>query len=225
MLGIHSMCRLGLAGIFMFVANGANATQDNGWRTLFNGEDLSGWEMVGPGEFKVEDGSLVTYGGMGLLYYEPEMIGDAEIRVVYQEMGEKDNSGVFIRIAVKPTTPWHAVNQGYEVQIDRHADSWHRTGVLYSMTEAMAEIPESEDGWNTMIIRLDGDRTVVTVNGAVITDFTEGDSVPPRSSITEPARGPRPRAGYIGLQNHDNNSRVAFRDISVRPLESSDGPE
>jgi hypothetical protein len=211
---LHLVLMFGLGACAMNMSL-AESTE---WRPLFNGEDLTGWKMVGPGEFRVEDGCLVTYGGMGLLFYEPETVGDAELRVVYKETGERDNSGVFIRIAVEPETPWHAVNQGYEVQIDNNADSMHRTGVLYSMTEAKAEVPETEDGWNTMIIRLEGDRTVVTVNGALITDFTEGEPVPPRKSITEPARGPRPQRGYIGLQNHDKNSRVLFREISVRPL-------
>jgi hypothetical protein len=223
MRAVHVKHILGLALMGWTMTAGSTFAEDAQWRPLFNGEDLTGWKMVGPGEFRVEEGCLVTYGGMGLLYYEPETIGNAEIRVVYKETGERDNSGVFVRIASEPTTPWHAVNQGYEVQIDGQADSWHRTGVLYSMTEAMAEVPEAEDGWNTMIIRLEGDRTVVTVNGAVITDFTEGDPVPPRTSITQPARGPRPEAGFIGLQNHDRDSRVLFREISVRTLDRSPG--
>ncbi len=195
-----------------------NTTVTAPWKPLFNGKDLSGWKMTGPGEFKVEDGVLVTYGGMGLLWFTEEKIGNAEIKVVYQETTDVDNSGVFIRVGAEPKNPWYAVNQGYEVQIDNDADSWHRTGVLYSMTEAKAEVPAPDGEWSTMIIRLDGDRTHVTVNGAVITDFTEGDPVPPRESITEPARGPRATEGYIGLQNHDANSKVRFKEISVRPI-------
>lgn len=208
----------------MFLLAACAATQASAedpateWRPLFNGTDLTGWKQVGPGEFKVEDGALVTYGGMGLLYYPEETFGNCEIRVVFKETTDVDNSGVFIRIGVEPKNPWYAVNQGYEVQIDHDADSWHRTGVLYSMTEAKAEIPAPEGEWSTMIIRMEGDRTVVTVNGAVITDFVEGTPVPERKSISEPARGPRPQQGYIGLQNHDAKSKVIFKDISVRPI-------
>jgi len=42
-----------------------------GWTQLFNGKDLDGWEMTGPGRFVVEDGMMKTEGGMGLLYYKP----------------------------------------------------------------------------------------------------------------------------------------------------------
>ncbi len=36
----------------------------------------------------------------------------------------------------------------------------------------------------------------------------------------DPARGPRPQSGYIGLQNHDHNSVVFFKEVSVRSLPS-----
>jgi hypothetical protein len=29
-------------------------------------------------------------------------------------------------------------------------------------------------------------------------------------------RGPRPNAGYFGLQNHDQSSVVYFREVSVK---------
>lgn len=174
--------------------------------------------MTGPGEFKVEDGALVTYGGMGLLWYEKEKIGNAELRVVYKEDGDDDNSGVFIRIAVEPKNPWYAVNQGYEVQIDQTDDEWHRTGTLYGFTKALADVVIPEDGWNTMIIRMEGLRTTVSVNGVLITDFTEGQEVPGRGKLSDAVRGPRPESGYIGLQNHSKTDRVLFRDISVRPI-------
>lgn len=203
----------------------SNAEEAGEWRQLFNGEDLSGWEMTGPGEFKVEDGALATYGGMGLLWYPEEKFGNVELKVVYKETGPEDNSGVFIRIAEPPKNPWYAVNQGYEVQIDQTDDEWHRTGVLYSFTRAEQEVPPDEDGWNTMLIRLEGDRTRVWVNDVLLTDFTEGDPVPPKKALTEPARGARPEYGYIGLQNHDDDSRVLFKEISVRPLKEEDAAQ
>ena len=30
------------------------------WRPLWNHKDLDGWKMTGPGEFKIENGELVT---------------------------------------------------------------------------------------------------------------------------------------------------------------------
>lgn len=198
-----------------------SSAQDAGvWRPLFNGKDLGGWNHVGPGRFVIENGVLRTEGGMGLLWYEREKIGDATIRVVYRTQpggagnSGAGNSGVFIRIPDEPTEPWMPVNKGYEVQIDASGDDYHCTGVLYSFTKARAK-PDLRE-WNTMEITLDGDRTVIVVNGVTVTDFREGDAVPPRAKPYEPERGPRPRSGYLGLQNHDDKDVVLFREISVR---------
>jgi hypothetical protein len=43
-----------------------------------------------------------------------------------------------------------------------------------------------------MEITLAGPRTIVDVNGARVTDHTEGDPVPPKVKSYEPDRGPRP---------------------------------
>ena len=39
------------------------------WTPLYNGENLDGWEHVGPGNFIIEDGILKSQGGMGLLWF------------------------------------------------------------------------------------------------------------------------------------------------------------
>jgi len=188
-------------------------------RALFNGHDLDGWEHVGPGGFLVEEGLLKTEGGMGLLWYTREQFGDAVLRIVYRNPGGR-NSGVFIRIPQKPTEPWMPVHRGYEVQIDDRRDDQHVTGVLYSLTTALAR-PFRPDEWNTMDVTLDGDRTLVHINGTLVTDYHEGQPVPPRVKNYEPERGPRPLRGYMGLQNHADEDVVYFREVSVHPLSRS----
>jgi|SRR5215204_129635 len=188
------------------------------WRSLFNGQDLRGWEQTGKGCFVVEDGLLVSEGGMGLLWYTGEAFGDCMLRVVYRTSRREDNSGVFVRIDGPPSDAWHAVHHGYEVQILATGDDWHRTGVIYSMTQTAANADAEPGDWNTMEIELDGELIRVSVNGVRLTDFNPAAPVPPRQKEWEPERGPRPTRGYIGLQNHDDASRVAFREVSVRPL-------
>ena len=207
------------AGAAIAFATTMNAHADETqWKPLFNGRDLTGWTHVGPGQFVVENGQLRTQGGMGLLWYNREKLGNVVIRVVYHiaDPQKGGNSGVFIRIPTEPTEPWMPVNKGYEVQIDASGDDYHRTGVLYSLTKAQGTPPVKE--WNTMEITLDGERTAVTVNGVKITDYREGDPVPEKKNQYEPDRGPRPASGYIGLQNHNDKDVVSFREISVRKL-------
>ncbi len=184
------------------------------WTPLFNGHSLEGWEHVGEGKFKIEDSMLVTSGGMGLLYYAEQPMADCIIRVVYR--GDRDNNaGVFIRIPEKPTEPWMPVNRGYEVQIDDRGDEYHCTGSLYSLTKVMAR-PSKPGEWNVMEITLDGDRTLVTINGVLVTYFREGDPVPAKTLSYEPERGPRPAEGYFGLQNHGGDDVIYFKEVSYR---------
>jgi hypothetical protein len=195
-----------------------SATRHGGWRPLFDGKNTEGWQMTGPGEFKLEQGELVTYGGMGLLWYTREPLGNCRIRVVFKPTASDDNSGVFIRIPEPPKDEWYGVNHGYEVQIENHGDEWHRTGCLYSISEAKRVVHARVNEWNIMVITLDGKRTMVEVNGVVVTDYSEGTPVPPKTKDYEPERGSRPEIGYIGLQNHGGEAHVHFREVSVAPL-------
>lgn len=189
-----------------------------GWRPLFDGKSTDGWAMTGPGELRLENGRLVTYGGMGLLWYTKEKLANCQLRVVFQLTGGEDNSGVFIRIPEPPKDPWVGVNKGYEVQIDNRGDEYHRTGCLYSLTKAHNAVSPPVGEWATMLITLDGSRTKVEVNGKLVTDYTEGAPVPEKKIWYEPERGRRPVEGYIGLQNHGDEARVHFKEVSVRPL-------
>jgi hypothetical protein len=198
------------------------SNQDKKWQQLFNGKDLTGWEQVGPGNFVVENGLLKTVGGMGMILYPAEKFNDCIIRVVYNVKDNDCNSGVFIRIPEKPKDEWEAINNGYEVQIDngtRHVGGdYHCSGVLYSLTKVLAHPQKNPGEWNTMEITLDGQRTMVSINGEKVTDFNEGDPVPLKTRDFEPERGPRPASGYMGLQNHDSLSTVFFREVAVKPL-------
>lgn len=189
-----------------------------GFRPLFNGKDLSGWKHVGPGSFVVEDGMMKTVGGMGLLYYEKEKFGNSVLRVVYKTASDHANSGVVIRLPEPPPDPWFGVHNGYEVQIDAGGDDWHSSGAIYSISKVTSRQQKPKGEWNVMEIELRGLVTRVTLNGVLVNEYREGAPVPPRKMWYEPVRGPRAETGYIGLQNHDPNSTVYFREVSVRPL-------
>lgn len=201
----------------------ANRNVNNGWRQLFNGTDLTGWKHVGKGRMSVEKGMIRGHGGLGLLYWTKEKLGNCTLRVVYRMQKANSNSGVFIRIPIEPLEEWMPVYYGYEVQIDNHPetsheDDYHITGTLYSLTRPLAKPGRPGPQWNTMDITLDGPRTIVSVNGVKVTDYREGDPVGPRKFDFEPQHGRRPDFGYIGLQNHGDNDVVYFKEVAVKPL-------
>ena len=192
-----------------------------GGRPLFNGKDLDGWQFLGRGNgqgFTVEKGVLHTLPGKGLLWFTKEKIGNATLRVVYKMSNEKGNSGVFIRIPEPPKSESDAIHHGIEVQIDDRDDEMHATGTLYSMTKAKARPSHPPGKWNTMEITLDGLRTIVRLNGVLVTDYDGVSPVPAKTKSYEPERGPRPETGYIGLQCHDASAILYFKEISLFPL-------
>ena len=196
---------------------------DGGWRSLFNGKDLNGWKHVGKGSMSVENGLIQGHGGLGLLYWAKEKFSNCVIHVVYKMQKANSNAGVFIRIPIEPHEEWMPVHYGYEVQIDNHPetsneDDYHYTGTLYSLTKPLAKPGKPGPEWNMMDITLDGTRTIVHINGVKVTDYKEGDPVPPRKFDFEPYRGLRPVSGYIGLQNHGNDDVVYFKEVAVKPL-------
>jgi Domain of Unknown Function (DUF1080) len=188
------------------------------FRPLFNGKDTSGWKMTGPGRFVVEDGLLKTEGGMGLLFYEKEKLGNCVVKAVFKTATDHANSGLIIRLPEPPPDPWYGVHNGFEVQIDGGGDEWHSTGAIYSLSKVSSRQQKPKGEWNTMEVEIKGKTTKISVNGVLVNTYQDGQPVPERVQWYEPVRGPRADAGYIGLQNHDKNSTVYFKEISVRPL-------
>lgn len=187
-------------------------------KPLFNGRNLDGWAHAGFGGFEVEDGLLRPHGGVGILWYTGGKIGNSRLRVVYRVAAKQDNSGVFVRIPDKPDDPWMPVEKGLEVQINGAGKSpYHVTGAIYTFSKAETEAgPPGE--WNVMDILLDGEATEVRINGEFVSRYVDGDEIPPRENKFDPAPGPRPASGYIGLQNHPQGENVYFREISLLPL-------
>jgi len=195
-------------------------------KQLFNGKDLTGWARIprhenvpadqAPG-LMVKDGLLVSLPQTPEddLWYTPEKIGNATLRVVYKVSERGANSGVFTRIPIVPKSEDDAINKGIEVQIDETGDDYHCTGVLYSMTKALARPYKPAGEWNTMEITMKGPRTIVKLNGVLVTDYDGKSPVPPKKGQYEPDRGPRPDRGYIAIQHHGGPATVWFKEITL----------
>lgn len=195
-------------------------------RQLFNGKDLAGWARMprhadSPANqkagFVVQDGLLVSVPDAPEddLWYTAAKIGDAKLRVVYKVSAPQANSGVFIRIPYEPKSEDDAINKGIEVQIDDSDDDYHCTGVLYSMTNALARPYKPAGKWNTLEIEMRGLRTIVKLNGVLVTDYDGVAPVPPKKGQYEPDRGPRPEKGYIAIQHHGGAQTVWFKEITL----------
>ncbi|WP_371668226.1 ThuA domain-containing protein [Streptomyces sp. NBC_00289] len=186
----------------------ADCRPENGYRPLFDGSSLEGWQQAGPGSFTLDDGTLTSTGGMGMLWYAGESFGSYSLKLDWKTAGD-DNSGVFVGFPPSDD-PWSAVNNGYEIQIDATDTPERTTGSVYGFHSAdlgkrdRALNPPGE--WNTYEIRVEGERLRVRLNGVQINDFTN----------TDPARSLR--EGHIGIQNHGADDQVSFRDVRIREL-------
>jgi hypothetical protein len=180
----------------------------NEFTYLFDGQSIDGWRMAGLGKFVLVeyDKSLQSEGGMGLLWYTKKKYKDFVLKVEWKAISINDNSGVFVRFSDPDNDPMIAVNTGYEIQIDDMAmpdcNPLHKTGAIYNFaapSNAAASKPVGQ--WNTFEIEVTGQRYSVTLNGEiVIPEFT----------------GNRNTEGYIGIQNHDADSHVSFRNIRIK---------
>jgi hypothetical protein len=170
---------------------------------MFDGTGLDGWTMAGPGGFALVDGALETRGGMGLLWYSARAFDDFVLRLEWRVESASDNGGVFVRFPDPHGDPWAAVHQGYEVQIlDAAAESVRRTGALYTFAGPDAVLSHAPGEWNRLDVVVEGQRYRVEVNGRPACTWT----------------GDRGLRGHIGLQNHDDASRVRYRDVVVGEL-------
>ncbi len=192
--------------VALLLAGGqASHAQDEGWQTLLDSTSLEGWEQAGPGGFDLqEDGSVLSHGGMGLFYYAAQSYQDFELELKWNVNKPSANAGVFVRFPPSDD-PWVAVREGYEIQIDNSRDPDHVTGSIFAISAPFRMPAKGPGEWNAFRIRVEGQRYRVWLNGHLVNDFV----------------GNRSREGHIGLQNHDDSSQVAFRDIRIRTLEGN----
>ena len=170
-------------------------------------DDLANWKMAGPGEFNIQDNIATAKGGMGLWWFSGEQYSNATLSLEFKLDDAAYNSGIFVRFPDPGNDPWVAVKQGYEIQISGRGKDYASTGAIYKL-QAPAKNNLRKDGeWNHLEIHTIREFILVVLNGTHVNQFK-----------TEKGRGDK--AGYFGIQNHDDNSPVQFRNISVTPLDS-----
>lgn len=190
---------------------------EKGWTPLFNGRDLSGWEVAHgeAGSWFVENGLLVTNGsGDGWLSTTREY-SDFEIELSYK-LPPYGNSGLFLRTP-RDGNPAYV---GLEIQILDDDDPGYKELQPYQYTGSVYGVVPSKRGhsfppweWQTMRVRYEGHKIRVWLNDFEVTNADLSAFI---SLADHP--GIRQKQGFIGLQNH--STRVEFRNIRIRELSS-----
>ena len=179
---------------------------DNRFTILFDGKSLDGWKMAGDGNFIVmkNEKALLSEGGMGLLWYTKKKYNDFILKLEWKVLHKDDNSGIFVRFPDPDNNPQIAVNNGYEIQIDDlgkpDGDGIHKTGAIYNFAAPSNIVSKPVGQWNNLEITVIKHNYTIIINNQKITDFS----------------GNRQLDGYVGLQNHDDKSKVSFRNIRVK---------
>lgn len=188
----------------------------DGWVSLFNGKDMSGWKIAeNPDTFSVKDGVMIAHGPRAMAYYAGDVEGadfeDFEFKCEVLTK-PKANSGMYFHTAyVDEGWP----TQGHEVQINQTHPDPRKTGGLYAVKDVMNESPVKDNEWFTQHVIVRGKHVVVKVNGQVTCDYTEPDNYTPPKD--RPGR--MISHGTFALQGHDPESEIHFRSVMVRPLE------
>ncbi|WP_234983278.1 bacterial Ig-like domain-containing protein, partial [Demequina sp. NBRC 110053] len=189
---------------------------DEGYTSLFDGTlaSFDAWRHAGAGSFgRPADCTLMTSGGLGLLWYEEQQFEDYSLTLDWKLVADH-NAGVFVGFPNPGTDPNIAINQGYEIQIDATDAPDRTTGAIYTFQGADAAAVEQSlnpvGQWNAYEIVVQGETIKVYLNGTLVNDFTS----------TDPARDLS--QGFVGIQNHGANETVSFRDIQIKELETPD---
>jgi hypothetical protein len=199
------------------------AGQD-GFLSLFNGKDLSGWKIykhdgteVAPADsaWSVEDGVIHCTGDESKDYWlaSGKKYANFVLRLDYK-ISEGANSGIFLRVPGQERPAY----TGFEVQIIDDIGqpaSTHSSGSIYDLFAPVENVSRPVGEWNHVEITVNGLKCRVVLNGLQVIDAEF-------SLMTEPmgkydfAYANMPKTGFIGLQNHGKGTW--FKDIRIKEL-------
>jgi hypothetical protein len=184
-------------------------------KPLFNGKDLTGWEGDTKKTWRVEDGAIVG-GSLETTVPRNEFLcttrtfGDFELKVKFKLVGDpkKANAGVQFRTR---RIPRHHEVSGYQADVGQGYwgalyDESRRNKVLAAPDAKLLERLVKHDDWNEYVIRAEGPRIQLFLNGTKTVDYTEKDDKIERS-------------GIIGLQIHGGaKAKAMYKDITIAEL-------
>ncbi|KIC90559.1 DUF1080 domain-containing protein [Flavihumibacter sp. ZG627] len=190
--------------LVLFITTVATAQK---FKSLFNGKDLSGWNIHGTEKWYVEDGNLVCESGPDNQYgylSTDKQYKNFELRLQFK-LEANGNSGVFIRSSIDGTK----IN-GWQVEVappDHHTGGIYESygrGWLIKPTPA-AEKFLNANGWNKMRILVVNDEVTTWLNGNKMVNIKD-EKIGAGN-------------GFIALQIHDGGGiKVRWKKIEIKEL-------
>ncbi|MBL9080821.1 MAG: DUF1080 domain-containing protein [Planctomycetales bacterium] len=180
--------------------------------SLFDGQSFAGWEG-NLKMFRLEDGAIVG-GNLKERIPNNEFLcttkeyENFELRLKFKVLGEGVNAGVQFRTKRIPN---HHEVIGYQADIGQKYwgalyDESRRKKILAQPTAEILAKAAKPDDWNDYVIRAEGNRIQLWLNGVQTVDYTETDA------------GIEKR-GVIAVQIHGGPpSEAWYKDISIVQL-------
>ena len=175
--------------------------------SLFNGKNISGWQIHGTEKWYVENGELICESGPDKEYGYLSTLKSYKDFVLKLEFKQEanGNSGVFFRSTVNGT-----IIKGWQVEV---APTGQHTGGIYESYGRgwlIKPVPEKEKylkmgEWNNLKIKVIGDKVTTFLNGHEMIQLQD-DKI---------AAG----EGGIALQIHSGGGiKVRWRNLKIREL-------
>lgn len=214
MVNLKNAAAVGVCLIAAVCTGGVCLGQDTDFESMFNGENLLGWRVnENPASVYIQDGCIVTHGQRAHVFYVGPS-GHASFTDFHFKSKVKTepgaNSGIYFhtRFESEGWPSW-----GYEAQVNNTQSDPKKTGGLYAVQDNF-EAPVKDGEWFDYEIIVKKKHVLIKINGQTITDYTEPD---------DPKREPSMEKrlldhGTIALQAHDPDSKVWYKDLSIKVL-------
>lgn len=176
-------------------------------KNLFNGKDLTGWKIYGTEKWYVDKGELVCESGPDKQYgYLATDASYKNFRLSADFFQESNgNSGVFFHSSIEGTkiTGWQAEVAPLNAHTGGIYESYGRGWLI--QPEAAKEKFLKPDGWNTLVVQVEGNEVTTWLNGEQMIFLTDE-----KIGAT---------TGQIALQIHDGGGvKVRWRNLKIEEL-------
>ena len=191
----------------VFISGCGNGPHNHssGYQAIFNGKDLTGWKTSGGAKWMVQESCIVGTQG------DNNASGDLFTQATYKDFLLKVtyrtewpcNSGIWFR--------YQSADVAYQGDVLEYKKPECYSGTLYCQGKLFLAMNTDKsivdkEGWNTMVIRAEGDHLQIWLNGHQVADVHD------KTTDT----------GHIGFQVHQGQQfgtmKIVVREVRIKPL-------